>query len=147
MIFGLDPPHKPPFRRPDKKSTNLLLFQIGIRVHTHQDLYWSVAELWDKNWDPDALAFVTYQAPITGLHSPTLLPFLETSTDYFMLAQSCKLWVNFSFIGLTHPAACNGARVPLTFGHVHNPPPFPQFAQIGCQSTRRSRSWEFYWYI
>ena len=32
---------------------------------------WSIAELWGKNWDTDAHAHVTYQAPITGLHSPT----------------------------------------------------------------------------
>jgi len=45
LIFGLapsDPPptSNPPFRcpHPDKKGTNLLLFQIGIRLHTHQDL-------------------------------------------------------------------------------------------------------------
>ena len=33
---------------------------------------------------------MTYQAPTTGLHSPTLLPFLQNSTDYLMLAQSWK---------------------------------------------------------
>ena len=45
MIFGLDPPPpplppKPPFRCPhqDKKGINLLLFQLGIHLHTHQDL-------------------------------------------------------------------------------------------------------------
>ena len=34
------PSLKPPFRCPhqDKKGTNLLLFQIGIHLHTHQDL-------------------------------------------------------------------------------------------------------------
>jgi len=34
------PPPKPPFRcpHPDKKGTNLLLFQAGIYLHTHQDL-------------------------------------------------------------------------------------------------------------
>jgi hypothetical protein len=34
------PPPKPPFRCPhqDKKGTNLLLFQIGIHLHTHEDL-------------------------------------------------------------------------------------------------------------
>jgi hypothetical protein len=48
-----------------------------------------------------------------------------------MLAQSCKFGVNCCFIGLTHPAACTRARVPLTFGHVHRPPPLTQFAQKG----------------
>ena len=83
---------------------------------------WSVAELWGKNRDTDAHAHVIYQSPITGLHSPTLLSFLQDSTDYLMLAQSCKFGVSCCFIGLTHPAACTRARVPLTFGHVHRPP-------------------------
>jgi hypothetical protein len=42
-----------------------------------------------------------------------------------MLAQSCTCGVNCCFIGVTHPAACTRARVPLTFGHVHRPPPNP----------------------
>ena len=78
---------------------------------------------------------MTYQAPITGLHSPKLLPFLQNFTDCIMLAQSCKFKVNCCFIGLIHPAACTRARVPLTFGRVHSPPPLTQFAQKGCQST------------
>jgi len=74
-----------------------------------------------KNRDTDAHAHVNYQAPITGLHSPTLLPFLHISTDYLMLAQSCKFGVKCCLIGLTRPVACARPRVPLTFGHVHNP--------------------------
>jgi hypothetical protein len=35
-----------------------------------------------------------------------------------MLAQSCKFGINCCFIGVTHPAACTRARVPLTFGNV-----------------------------
>ena len=73
---------------------------------------WSIAELWGKNWDTDAHAHVTYQAPITGLHSPTLLLFLQNSTDYLMLAQSCKFGVNCWLLhwldsprGL-HPSPC-----------------------------------------
>ena len=44
-IFGLDPPDPPPtpypplpLPHPDKMVTKLLLFQIGIHLHTHQDL-------------------------------------------------------------------------------------------------------------
>ena len=80
----------------------------------------------------DAHAHVTYQAPITDLHSPTLL---RNFTDYLMLAQSCKFGSNCCFIGLTHPAACTRACVLLTFGHVHRPVPLTQFAQKGCQLT------------
>jgi hypothetical protein len=78
---------------------------------------------------------MTYQAPTIGLHSPSLHPFLQISTDYLMLAQSRKFGVNCCSSGLTHPAACTRARVPLTFGHVYRPPPFTQFAQKGWQST------------
>ena len=123
------PPPKPPFRcpHPDKKGTNLLLFQTGIYLHTHiliKTWDWSVAELWGKFWDTDAHAHVTYQAPITGLHNSTLLPFLQNSTDYFMVALFCKFGVNCWSIGLTYPVACTRARVPLTFGQVHRPPPY-----------------------
>jgi hypothetical protein len=83
---------------------------------------YNAAELWGKNWDTDAHAHVTYQAPITGLHSPILLPILQNYTDYLVLAQSCKLRVNCCFVGLTNPAACTRARVPLTFKHVYRPP-------------------------
>jgi len=108
-------------------------FQIGI--HLPKTWNWSVVELWGKNWDTDAHAHATYQAPITGLHSPTLNPFLQNSTDYLMLAEFWKFGVNCCFIGLTNSAACTRARVPLTFGHVHKPLLFTQFAQKGCQST------------
>ena len=40
-----------------------------------------------------------------------------------MLAKSWKFEVKCCFIGLTHPASCTRARVPLTFGHVRSPPP------------------------
>jgi len=48
---------------------------------------------------------------------------ISSEFHYLMLAQSCKFGVNCCFIGLTHPAACTQARVPLTFEHVHRPPP------------------------
>ena len=68
---------------------------------------------------------MTYQAPTTGLHSPTLLPFLQNPTDYPMLAQPLKFGVNCCSSGLSHPAACTQARVPLTFGHAHRSPLYP----------------------
>ena len=96
MIFGLDPPAPPPPPKPplwcphsDKKGTNLLLFQTGIHLHTHQDLNLKCCRVMGQTRDTDAHAHVTYQAPITGLHSPTLLRFLHNSTHYLMLAQSC----------------------------------------------------------
>jgi len=55
---------------------------------------WSVAELWGKNLDTDAHA------------------------------QLCKFVVRCCSIGLTHPAACTWARMPLTFGHVWTQTPW-----------------------
>ena len=115
----------PPFRYPhqDKKGTNLLLFQTGIHLHTHQDLKLKRCRVMGENWDTDAHAHVTYQAPITGLHNPTLLPFLQNSTDYLKLAQSCKFGVTCCSIGLTHPAACT-LRVCLWLLDISTDPPF-----------------------
>ena len=122
---GPPSPPYPPFRclHQDKKGTNLLLLQIGFHLHTHQDLKLMCCRVMGQKRDTDAHAHMTNQAPITGLHSPTLLPFLQNSTDYLMLAQSCKFGVDCCVIGLTYPAACTRAHVPLTFGHVHRPNP------------------------
>jgi len=72
---------------------------------------------------------VTYQAPITGLHSPTLLLFLQNSTDYLMLAQSCKFGVNCCFIGLTHPVVCTRARVLWLLDMSTDPPFYPVYSK------------------
>jgi hypothetical protein len=82
---------------------------------------------------------MTYQAPTTGLHSPTLILILQKSTDYLMLAQSWKFGVRCCSIGLTHPAACTRVRVPLTFGHVHRPPLLPNILKKGA--NRLGLSW------
>ena len=129
------PPQTPlPVPHPNKKGTNLLLFEAGIHLHTHQDLKLKCCRVMGQKLRYGRPCTRDHQAPITGLHSPTLLLFLQNSTDYLMLAQSCKYGVNCCFIGLTHPAACTRVRVPLTFGHVHRPT-FTQFTQKGCQST------------
>jgi len=74
---------------------------------------------------------MTHQAPTTGLHNSTLLPFLLNSTDYQMLAQSWKFEMKCCFIGLTPPAACTRARVALTFGRAHRPPLLPNLLKKG----------------
>ena len=128
------PPSKPPFRcpHPNKMGANRLLFQIGNHLHTHQDLKLKCCRVMGQKLRYGRPC-VTYQAPITGLHSPTLLPFLQNFTDYLMLAQSWKLGVNWCFIGLTHPAAWNQAHVPpLTRGHVHRPPLLPNLLKKGA---------------
>ena len=108
---------------PDKKGTNLLLFQTGIHLHTHQDLKLKCCRVTAQK--------SRYRRPCTRdllgtrnwLAQSHMLPFIQNSTGYFMLAQSCKFGVDCCFFGLTRPAACTRARVPLTFGHVHRPPP------------------------
>ena len=152
ILFGVDtpegpPPPNPPSSAPTKtKRVPIRSFlkqaSICILIKTWN---WSVAELWGRNWGTDAHAHVTYQAPITGVHSPTLLPFLQKSTDYLMLAQSWKFGVICCFIGLTHPTACTRVRVPLIFGHVHRPPLLPKLLKKGA--NRLGLSWGFRWYI
>jgi len=119
------PPQYPsPSAPPQTKRVPFCSFwnsaSICILINTWN---YNAAELWDKNWDTDAHAHVTYQAPITGLHSPTLLVFLQNSTDYLMLAQSCKFGVNCCFIGLTHPAACTECEC-LWLLEITTDPPF-----------------------
>jgi hypothetical protein len=77
-------------------------------------------------------AHMTYQAFTTGLNSPTLLPFLQNSTDYLLLAQFWKLGVNCSSISLMHHMARTQARVPLTCEHVHSPPLLPNLLKKGA---------------
>ena len=62
---------------------------------------------------------MTYQTTTAGLHSLKLLPFLQSSTDYLMLAQTLRFGVNRCSIGMTHPVAYTRAHVPLNYGHVH----------------------------
>jgi hypothetical protein len=138
-LFGVDRSEGPPTPQtplpvlpPRQKRVPICSFinsaSICILIKTW---YWIVAELWGKNWDTDAHAHMTYQAPTTGLHSPTLLSFLQKPTDYLMLTQSWKFGVNCCSSGLTHPAACTRARVPLTFGHAHRLPLSPSLLKKG----------------
>ena len=100
------PPPNPPSINPTQtKRVPICFFYEQTSICILINIWnWSVAELRGKNWDMDAHEHVTYQAPITGLHSPTLLPILHNSTDYLMLAQSCKFGV--ASLALTHPTAC-----------------------------------------
>ena len=128
------PPPKPPFRcpHPDKKGTNLLLFQIGIHLHTHREyLKLKCCRVMGQK--------LRYRRPCTrdlpGTHNwlaQSHIASIFSEFYYFMLAQSCKFGANCCFIALTHPAACTRARVPLTyFGHVHRPPPLPNLLEKG----------------
>ena len=102
------PPPKPPFRcpHPDKKGTNLLLFQTGIHLHTHQDIKLKCCRVTGQK--------LRYGRPCTsdlpGTHNwlaqSKIASILQNSTDFIMLAQSCKFGVDCCFIGLIHPTAC-----------------------------------------
>ena len=132
VLFGVDTPEGPPTPQPPlpvpaptrQKRVPFYSFwnsaSICILINTWN---YSAAELWDKNWDTDAHAHVTYQAPIIGLHSFTLLLFLQDSTDYLMLAQSCKFGVIAVSLALTQPAACTEC-VCLWLLEMSTDPPF-----------------------
>ena len=126
------PPPKPSFQCPHqtKKGTILLLYEFCIHLHTYQDLKLQCRRVTGQKLRygrPCPHDLPAYQAPITGLHNSVIrnASFFQNSTDYLMLAQSWKFGVSCCSIALTHPAACTGALVPLTFGHVHRPPFYP----------------------
>jgi len=140
-----DPPPKNPFQcpHPNKKGTNLLLFQISIHLHTHQDLILKCSRVMGQK--------LRYGRPWTrdlpGTHNwlaQSHIASFFSEFHYLMLAQSCKFGVNCCSIGLTHPVACTLTRVPLTFGHVHRPPPrLPNLLKKG--PNRLGWSWGFWW--
>ena len=124
------PPQTPlPVPHPNKKGTNLLLFEAGIHLHTHQDLKLKCCRVMGQKLRYGRPCTRDHQAPITGLHSPTLLLFLQNSTDYLMLAQSCKYGVNCCFVGLTHPAACTWVRVPWLLDMSTDPLFYPIYSK------------------
>ena len=127
--WGITYPPNPPSSAPTRQKrvpfcSFLNCASICIFIKTWND---NAAELRGKKQDTVAQPHMTHQAPITGLHNSTLLPFFQSS----MLAQSWKFGVSCCSIALTHPAACTGALVPLTFGNIHSTLPFTQFAQKG----------------
>ena len=126
------PPPKAPFQcpHPDKKGANLLLF-LSIHLHTHQDLKLNCCRVTMQN--------LRYGRPCThdlpGTHNWLAQPHIASISSesyYLMLAQSWKFGVSCCSSGLTHPAACTQARVPLTFGHVHTSPLSPSLLKKGA---------------
>ena len=120
---ALPPPLNPPFGAPTlTKGYQSDPFQIGFHLHTHHDLKLKCCRVMGQK--------LRYGRPCTrdlpGTHNwlaQSHIASISSELHYLMLAQSCKFGVNCCFIGLTHPAACTRARVPLTFGHVHRHPP------------------------
>ena len=120
LIKQLPPTPKPPFQcfHPDKKGTNLLLFEFCIHLHTHQDLKCCKCMGRKLRYGRPC----TYDQP--SIHTWLAQPHIASifSKFYLMLAQSWKFGAHCCSSGLTHPAACTRARVPQSFGYVHRPP-------------------------
>ena len=101
------PPLNPlPVPPPKQKGYQSAPFSNWHHLHTHQDpeLKCCIAIRQKLRYGRPC----TRDVPGTHnwcLHSPTLLPFLQNSTDYLMLAHSCKYGVSCCFIGLTQSAS------------------------------------------
>ena len=120
-----NPPPKPPFQCPhqDKKGTNLLLFQTGIHLHTHQDLKMKCCRVMGQK--------LRYGRPCTrdlpGTHN-WLAQSHIASISYELNYEShagtiLEVWGKLLLHWLDSPRSLHRACVPLTFGHVHRPPP------------------------
>ena len=73
-----DPPPNPPSSAPTRqKRVPICSFLNSASICILIKTWDCFAESWGKNWDTDAHAHVTYQAPITGLHSPTCIHFFK----------------------------------------------------------------------
>ena len=124
------PPPKPPSQCPHqtKKGTNLLLFKFCIHLQTHQDLKLECCRVMGQK--------LRYGRPYThdlpGTHNWLAQPHIASISpkDYIMLAQPWKFGVHCCSSGLTCPAACTRARVPLTVGHVHRPSLNPIYSKM-----------------
>ena len=133
------PPPKPPFQcsHPNKKGTNLFLFQIGIHLHAHQDLKLKCCRVmgqklrYGRPWTRDLLGTHNWLAKSHNTSISSYFHWLSHAGtilwvwDYLLLR-----WID-SLRGL-HPSACASDfwTCPQT------PPPFTQFAHKGWQSTR-----------
>ena len=90
--WGISPPNPPSSAPTQTKRVPICSFLNSASIYILvKDWNQSVAEIWFENWDTDANAYMIHQAPITGLHSPKLLPFFQHSTKYLMLARSWKM--------------------------------------------------------
>ena len=113
------PQYCPPW---DEKGTILLLFKSCIHLHTYQDMQLKWCRVMGQKLRYGRPC--THDLPSThnSLTQPHIASFLQNSTKYLMLRLSWKFGVNRCSFGLTHPAACTQARLPLTCGLVHRPP-------------------------
>ena len=68
------PPPKPPFRcpHPDKKGTILLLYQIGIHLHSHHNQIFTCCRVMGQKLRRGTLAYMTCQAPTSSLKHPQI---------------------------------------------------------------------------
>jgi len=131
MIFGLDPPAPPPLPPNPPSSApiwtkgvpNCSFFQIGIHLHTHQDLKLKCCRITGQK--------LRYSCPCThdlpGTHNWLAQSHIASIPsefhNYIMLAQSCQFGVICCFIGLTRPAACTRACASDFWTCPTSPPP------------------------
>ena len=95
---------------------------------------YNAAELWGKNWDTDAHAHMTHQAPIAGLHNSTLLPFFRIPLTILCWNNPGIMeWIAAPLVWLTPRPAPECLCLWLL--EMYTDPPFTQFAQKGSQST------------
>ena len=129
------PPPKHPFRcpRPDKKGTSLLLFQISIYLHTHQDLKLKCCRVMGQN--------LRYGRPCTrdlpGIHNWLAQSHIApiSSEFYYLTGAILKIWSELLLhwrdsSRCLHPSACAS-----DFWTRPQTPCFTQLAQKGCQLT------------
>ena len=90
------PPLKPPFQcsHPDKKGTNLLLFQIGIHLHKNQDLKLKCCRVMGQKLRYGRSCTHNLPGTHNWLAQSHIASISSYSTDYLMLAQSYKFGVN-----------------------------------------------------
>jgi len=75
---------------------------------------------------------MSYQAPTTGLHSPTLLPFLQNFAILVSYAGTIlEVWSELLLHRLDLPHGLHLSAVPQTFGHVQRSPLLPNLLKKG----------------
>jgi hypothetical protein len=136
--WGTTHPPNPPSSAPTQTkwepicSLNSASIDILIKVWNL-----SVAELWGKTRNTDAHAYMTYQAPTSGLHSPTLLSsFICANFHWLSRAGTIlEVWSGMLLHWLDSRRSLHLNACASDFWTCPQTPPFTQFAQKGWQST------------
>jgi hypothetical protein len=117
-------PHPPLLPAWDEKGTILLIFNFCIHLQTYQDMQLKWCRVMGQKLKYGRPCTHDLSSTHNWLTQPHIASFIGISTKYLMLRLSWKFGWNRCSFGLTHPAACTQARLPLTCGLVHRPPLF-----------------------